>query len=226
MKIIVKISVFLLSLTYANISFAQFPGQQINVLSMSGPPSSYAIEVFKDVKKVLGVPCNQIELASNMYIPNAMAVAYPKQVGFNAFQGPIYQTQQLILYNPKFMAQIEVSTDSKWAAIGIIAHEVGHHINNDATPQNPYDALRHPWQKELEADFYTGKTLALLGANVDDLQKAQRQMFTLWGSPSHPDTIRRIQRINEGWRAGGGAGSVQTNLEQIWNQISNQMQKW
>src|ERR1700747_1558066 len=34
-----------------------------------------------------------------------------------------------ILYNPSFLNEITTTTQDRWAAAGILAHEIGHHLN-------------------------------------------------------------------------------------------------
>ena len=153
-----------------------------------------------------------------------MATVIP-ETKFDARGYPYLHYRKIILYNPDFMTHIEITTGSKWAAISIIAHEAGHHISNHVTPQSQFEAMRHPWDRELEADYYSGKALALLNADASDLQAAQRQIFSLWGSPTHPDTIRRIQSINRGWQDGGG-GNIETDLIQIWEDVRQQLTRW
>ena len=179
-------------------------------------PSRHAKAVFDDVTKALGVKSDTIKLYRNDYIPNAAAAVIP---GDNDFE-------KVIIYNPYFMTQLEITTGSKWAAISVMAHELGHHIAHHITPENWDRAMQHPWDKELEADYHSGVALAKLGAKPEELAKAQRQMFTMWGNPSHPDTISRIEQINKGGKAGGGKGDVATDLETVWNDIRKDLNKW
>ncbi len=208
----------------ANI-FSQMPGQQ-NIFAYNLPPSRYALETFRELKRILDIPKDEIGIAANPYVPNAMATVMPVQAGFDQWGRPVYRPLKTILYNPNFMAQMEITTGSKWAGISILAHEIGHHKGNHIISDNPWDSFRHPWEKELEADYYSGKALARMGAQPKELQNAQRQMFSFWGSPTHPDTLRRIQKINEGWRDGGGRGDVETDLMSLWRSFQEQLSKW
>ena len=154
-----------------------------------------------------------------------MAAVLPEQrIGFNGF--PIVVQSKFVLYNSTFMTQMEVATGSEWAAISIIAHEVGHHVANHVTPRNLWEANKHPWQKELEADRYSGMALARMGASPADLHKAQRLMFTLWGNATHPNTVERIRSINHGWREGGGTGNVEIDLLKVWQSINQDLTEW
>ncbi|MDQ3535130.1 MAG: membrane-binding protein, partial [Bacteroidota bacterium] len=40
-----------------------------------------------------------------------------------------YGGKRFILYDPAFMANIQNATQTDWAAISILAHEIGHHLN-------------------------------------------------------------------------------------------------
>lgn len=204
------IVIFMLTFKYAD---AQ---SSYEILYYNQEPSKHAKAVFEDVAKVLDVKSGTIKLYRNDYIPNAAAALIPGEDGM----------EKVILYNPYFMTQLEISTDSKWAGISVVAHELGHHIGNHVTPETWERAMQHPWDKELEADYHSGVALAKLGAKPEELAKAQRQMFTMWGNPSHPDTISRIEQINKGWKAGGGKGDVATDLQAVWKEIRVDLNKW
>lgn len=124
--------------------------------------------------------------------------------GGNAFAMRDPQTGQAVIgYNPQFLFQL-LQIGGPAAPTSVLAHEVGHHANGDTTWRG---AIRHPWQRELAADFVSGLALARLGASPDEATRALRAMFNL-GSPSHPDTPRRVQAVLDGWRRGDGGGEL------------------
>ena len=182
-----------------------------------------AKSVFQDVQSALNA--ENIEVIANPYVPNALATIWPVVIGFDLYNRPVYQYRNVVLYNPGFLTHLELSSGSKWAAISVIAHEIGHHLAGHTLPRNPLEGLKHPWKRELEADFYSGICLARLGATPEDLQRAQRLLFSLWGSESHPDSPRRIREINRGWMEGGG-DSITADLEEIWAEIQDDLTKW
>lgn len=67
------------------------------------------------------------------------------------------RNHKFIYYNETFMQQIERDMGSAWAAKSILAHEIGHHLNNHTL--NRYDTLseegiRICHKEELEADYF------------------------------------------------------------------------
>lgn len=83
----------------------------------------------------------------------------------------------------------------------VLAHEVGHHAMLDLAWANQF---KHPWTKELGADWVSGLAMKRLGAPLDDtLSGIQCGMGPFSpGSPSHPDSQRRLLAIQQGWEAG------------------------
>ena len=104
-----------------------------------------------------------------------------------------------IIYNPQFMNRL-YSCDPV-APLSVLAHEVGHHANLDTTWTAQF---RHPWQRELGADWVSGLAMKRLGI---PLQRAQNGILCSFGpfslgSPSHPDSHRRLQAVHSGWYSG------------------------
>ena len=50
--------------------------------------------------------------------------------------------RRLLLYNPSFMQDIRGATGNPWADIAVMAHEVGHHLE-DPTPVGRREAINH-----------------------------------------------------------------------------------
>lgn len=108
--------------------------------------------------------------------------------------------------------------------LSIFAHELGHHFYGHTDNLNPI--IKHPWDKEVEADYYSGYVLAKLGAKASDLEQSQRLMFSMWPSATHPDSYRRISSIVKGWKDGGGIGIAEDDLASIYNKINNEFNRW
>jgi hypothetical protein len=83
----------------------------------------------------------------------------------------------------------------------VLAHEVGHHAMLDTTWAGQY---KHPWTRELGADWVSGLAMRRIGASLPDtLSGIQCSMGVFSpGSPSHPDSQSRLQAITQGWWAG------------------------
>ncbi len=111
-----------------------------------------------------------------------------------------------ILYAPKFMNSVSASGKTSWAALGILAHEIGHHLNGHtmARGQLTADASR---QQELDADEFAGVQLARLGASQPDA------LSMLAGVPdqdtyTHPRRSARVEAVRRGWCTGSAKPSV------------------
>lgn len=217
--------------------FINIPNQaQFNLFSYNQQPSKYAIEQWQKVLDNSDYNGPIIQIYANYYVPNAMAISVPiyQQMwiqygpypGQGRYEPRIVGYTRLILYNPTFFTQTGFQSGNKFVGLGILAHELGHHKKNHSDSPNWWDYNKHPWEKEIEADFYSGEILAKLGAKGEDLIALHRLMFSTWGSPSHPDSFRRIQGISKGYIAGGGKDEVETELMDLYKKLSKELIQW
>jgi hypothetical protein len=115
-----------------------------------------------------------------------------------------------IVYNPGFLDEVVERAGTPWAAVSVIAHELGHHHYGHS--HDPIDTLpvgaRHT--HELEADYFSGYALARMGASLEEAEAAQAALFSVDSSPTHPDSASRLEAITEGWLEGnpGHASSL------------------
>lgn len=140
-------------------------------------PKPYATNVVASICRVLKV---------------AYIETYAGDVG-NACASSYYG-RPIITYNPSFLNYL--ANKNEWAAISVLAHEVGHHINNDVSW---YGSFKHSWTKELQADFISGYVLYKMGASLSDARFALSLMFSWMGSESHPDSPRRLAALTQGY---------------------------
>lgn len=140
-------------------------------------PSQYAINVVQSICSQLGI----------RYIDT-----YAGNVG-NACASN-FQGKPIITYNSQFMNYL--ASNNRWAPISVLAHEVGHHINNDISW---YGQFKHSWTKELQADYVSGYVLFKMGASLENAKSAFYLMFSWMGTSSHPDTPRRIDALTQGY---------------------------
>jgi len=159
--------------------------------TISGDITAYeagktADKVVKDIMSVIGLKSNFELRAAN--VPNAAAV--------------ILKSKRYILYNPGFMDKINSATGNKWAAVSILAHEIGHHLNG-----HTLDNVGSRPQTELEADEFSGFVLRKMGATLEEAQSAMALIASMKGSHSHPAKNDRLAYIATGWRSAGGNGS-------------------
>ena len=101
-----------------------------------------------------------------------------------------------ILYNPVFMNDIVTTTKDRWASAGILAHEIGHHLNGHTLRSG---GSRPPL--ELEADYFSGFVLEKLGAQLQDATAVIEQFAPEAASATHPARRERIASITSGWSA-------------------------
>lgn len=146
-------------------------------------PDAVAEGVVKEIMSVIGLKANFQLRAAN--VPNAAAV--------------ILKSKRYILYNPKFMNEINAATGSEWAAISILAHEIGHHLNG-----HTLDNVGSRPDTELEADEFSGFVLRRMGASLADAQAVMGLIASMKGSHSHPSKKDRLTYIASGWNNAGG----------------------
>lgn len=165
--------------------------------TISGDITAYeagktAEKVVKDIMSVIGLKSNFELRAAN--VPNAAAV--------------ILKSKRYILYNPDFMDKINSATGNKWAAISILAHEIGHHLNG-----HTLDKVGSRPQTELEADEFSGFVLRKMGATLEEAQSAMALIASMKGSHTHPAKNDRLAYIATGWKSAAEGGSTATVAE-------------
>jgi formylglycine-generating enzyme required for sulfatase activity len=115
--------------------------------------------------------------------------------------------QAVILYNPDFLKKVKrfsftesdlPSDEENWSVLLVLAHEIGHHLNNHIT--NPHPDMKQR-EMELEADKTAGYVLYLLKA--PDLKTAQKGLLAPQvseaGSYTHPPRSERLAAFRNGW---------------------------
>jgi len=147
----------------------------------SGPTAE---KVVKNIMSVIGLKPNFELRASN--VPNAAAV--------------MIKSKRYILYNPAFMDKINNASGTNWAAISILAHEIGHHLNG-----HTLDNVGSRPQTELDADEFSGFVLRKMGATLTDAQAVMSIIASPNGSKSHPPKRDRLAFIAAGWNNAGGS---------------------
>lgn len=150
-----------------------------------------AQKVVKDIMSVIGLKPNFELRAAN--VPNAAAV--------------ILKSKRYILYNPKFMDNINSASGSKWSAISILAHEIGHHLNG-----HTLDNVGSRPQTELEADEFSGFVLRKMGATLEEAQSAMAIIARMKGSHTHPAKSDRLAYIEAGWKSAAEYGSSNSDI--------------
>lgn len=100
--------------------------------------------------------------------------------------------RRYIYVNESFLKLTFTTTDWRWANVGVLAHEIGHHV------------LGHPLlgpsdhEKELKADYYAGNLLARMGSPLDEAL-AMARYLPVDPTASHPGRDARKKAIEGGW---------------------------
>ena len=102
--------------------------------------------------------------------------------------------KRYVLYNPEFIAWISKLTKSKWAAMALLAHEVGHHLNGHTLKKGGSKPAL-----ELEADEFAGFILYRLGASLEESQEVMKYIARPEITNTHPARASRMLAIQSGW---------------------------
>ncbi len=143
--------------------------------------SREADRIVSEIVDAVGLQKNFVVKAAN--VANAMAT--------------VHEGRRYILYSTSFLDKFKADGDAKWAAYGVLAHEIGHHLNgHDFSETDP----RKRKMMELEADIFSGGVLRLLGANLEEA-KACLSTITLEGeTATHPPLAARREAVASGWK--------------------------
>src|SRR6185295_1397258 len=131
--ILFTLSVFSRSTQYAHMNKIYLAGTDSSTVDMY-----HAQEMLTQIMQVVGLTQN-FEL---------------KEAKVDNVEASISHRKRYILYNPEFINWISNVTHDKWAAMLLLAHEVGHHLNGH-TIRKGGSAPR----LELEADEFAGFVL-------------------------------------------------------------------
>jgi len=153
-------------------------------LLMAGPASAQSgsapRDVLREITDVVGLK-PRFELMATSQVQNAAAV--------------VYGGKRYLLYNPRFVSEVNRAGRTDWAGISILAHEMGHHLNGHTLRpggSNPAD--------ELEADEFSGFVLRKMGASLAQAQAGMAVVSDEQASPTHPGRSTRLKAIGEGWQ--------------------------
>jgi hypothetical protein len=109
---------------------------------------------------------------------------------------------QAIVYNPAFLTDVAAESGTPWAAVSVIAHEIGHHYYGHS--RQMLDRLSESVirQRELDADYFSGFALARMGASLEEAEAAQQTFYDEEETPTHPGSETRLRAIEAGWLDG------------------------
>ena len=105
--------------------------------------------------------------------------------------------QRFILYNTVFLQQFKGDANTKWAAYTVLAHEIGHHLNNHNFGE------KDPQKRkimELEADRFAGAVCRTLGASLEETTAGINSMNLPGETATHPIKTARVAAVANGWQ--------------------------
>ncbi len=105
----------------------------------------------------------------------------------------IIDGERYLAFNPDWIAQYKADPFAQWQLYGVMAHEVGHHLQGHTITGT---GSRPP--TELEADEYAGFTLSALGASLTEAQSLWATLSES-GSVTHPPRHQRLAAVERGW---------------------------
>lgn len=119
----------------------------------------------------------------------------------------IINGRRIILFDPRFMAQVADRICPDWGATSILAHEVGHHLAGHTLRQTA-----EPWRDELEADEFSGFVLSRLGATLAETTSAAARILPEQPTATHPGRAERLAALVHGWQ--NAAALINAELSQ------------
>ena len=117
-----------------------------------------------------------------------------KEARVDNIEAYISHRKRYILYNPSFISWINKATNNKWAAMALLAHEVGHHLSGHTIKKSGSTPAL-----ELEADEFAGFVLHRLGASLEQAQEVMKYIAGNEASKTHPARTSRMLAIQNGW---------------------------
>lgn len=114
------------------------------------------------------------------------------------------QGTRYILFSSTFFRDLEQQTGSAWAGRAVLAHELGHHLN-----QHLLDRTANQKVQELEADSFAGRILCRLGANFAETELSLRFLGSA-ETPTHPSTAARLEAVGQGFRLAVAQGDCRS----------------
>jgi len=138
------------------------------------------------------------------------------KAGVDSARAVLIDGRSAILYNPDFFEEIASDSGTDWAAVSVLAHELGHHHYGHVVEGVRGYPTAVSRRHELEADYFSGYVLAKLGTTLQEAQAAQRTYFDEHATSTHPASPERLVAIAAGWSdAQGGRGLAEAPAELV-----------
>ena len=132
------------------------------------------------VKKILkaALLSNMPEVRAHPGIQNAVAMI---QFG-----------KRIIAYDPALLERLNTTSRTGWAAVFVLAHEVGHHAEGHTVSGSCKKRY------EFEADAFATRVLKRMGASLEEAMAGMKAMPSS-GGPCHPATSDRVAAIRDAY---------------------------
>ena len=174
-----RLALFMTALLAGGAAFAQGGVCAFTKPGPGGPLLQATGKAYQDIEVAL----RALQVRANIAIFQSGSVG-------NAAAQPTGPNTGQIVYNPAFMGNMQ--RVNPWAPVSVLAHELGHIVGPTTWSSNS-------WSRELGADFVSGCALKRMGVSFGDATSALRAMFNSFGSPTHPDTPRRLEAMRTGY---------------------------
>lgn len=126
---------------------------------------------------------------------NCSAVCFSNDVGQDRF----------IQFDRDFLEEYQKKTKNRWFVFGVVAHEIGHHLNGHSL-----DGIGSRPNKEIEADEFAGFVMQKMGAPLKEAQAIFSFLNSTEGPPTHPVRKLRYEAIKRGWDKAAGRITPET----------------
>lgn len=145
---------------------------------MTYDPSTQATEKFGVLLAAAGIDSGRVSFRSAALPEKGLAV--------------IDGNKRYIVYDISLMSDIDFGGASKWRAYALLAHEIGHYVNQD-------DDLGSNPEIELRRDEYAGSLLQRLGAAHEDVREAFNGLLANVANVTDSELDKRIAAALAGW---------------------------
>jgi len=160
-----------------------FEGDENETEYYSFDPSNEATQIVRKILDGAG------SLSYNSFIIKESNVQNAVATEFNH--------QRFILYSTVFLEKFKGDAKTKWAAYTVLAHEIGHHLNNhDFGEKDP----KKRKSMELEADKFAGAVCRTLGASLEESLAGIESMKLEGETATHPAKSARRAAVANGWK--------------------------
>ncbi len=138
---------------------------------------------------------NRYQLRAMKDFNNCSAICLNNNIGQERF----------IQFDKTFLESYQKQTNNRWFVLGVLAHEIGHHLNG-----HTLEGVGSRPNKEIEADEFAGFVMKKLGATLQEAQGIFSFLNATDGPPTHPVRAKRYEAVKRGWDKAAGIISLAT----------------